>query len=283
MAKSIKQVADDLILRFDSLGINLSTNEKGRLREIGFVNINGLECTVPNLQGTNRFGINVNKEWFNSGLEDSSKPFIKRGGEKISIDVNLFPTTNKLFALHYLQLRQHALQLETERNKWFNQTRWGIVVNESNESFNWVNNTLEFPLHSIYSLKEFNKLQKNQSPFAEDINEPQRILTETYRILRDTKISRKVKELYGYRCQMCGDVIIFKNGLKYAEAHHIKPLGNPHSGPDVESNVICVCPNHHALLDYGGIELDLSQLKIPLQHEIHEEYIRYHNKSIFKR
>ena len=282
MAKSIKQVADDLILQFDSLEISLNTKDKDRLKKIGFVNINGLECTVPNLQGANRFGVNVNKKWFNAGFEDSSKPFIKRDGKELSIDVNLFPTKNKLFALHYLQLREYALRLEAERVKWFSQTRWGLVVNESDENFSWVNNTLKFPLHSIYSLKEFNKLKKDHIPLAEDINEPQRILTETYRILRDTKISRKIKKLYEYRCQLCGDVINFKNGLKYAEVHHIKPLGNPHNGPDIEGNVICVCPNHHALLDFGGIELDLSQLKIPLNHEILEEYIRYHNENIFK-
>ena len=281
MAKSIRAVADNLILRFEQIGIKLNSNAKDHLRTIGFVNLNGLECTVPNQLGANAFNVNVNKKWFLNS-KDNSKPFINRGGEVLSIDVNLFPTKNKLFALHYLKLRKFALQLEKEKEKWFHLARWGMVIDESNKNFSWKNNSLNFPLHTIQSLNDCNELLQGKIQIAEDISKPQRILTETYRILRDTKISRKIKELYGYQCQLCGDVINFKNGQKYSEVHHIKPLGSPHNGPDVEGNVICVCPNHHALLDFGGIELDLSQLKIPLNHEIHEKYIKYHNDNIFK-
>lgn len=282
MAKSISQVADELIRRLDRIGINLDLIDKDRLREIGFVNINGLECTVPNYQAANRFGVNVNKKWFDSNSKDSSKPFIRRNGETLEIDVNLFPLKNKLLALHYLKLREYALQLEREIDKWFHKARWGMIIDESNESFNWVDNTLKFPLQIIHFLNDLNDRQEDKTPLAEDLNEPQRILSETYRILRDTKISRNIKELYGYKCQLCGDVIKFSNGVRYAESHHIKPLGNPHNGPDVKENVICLCPNHHVLLDYGGIKLDLSEFKASLKHTISEEYIKYHNEHIFK-
>jgi len=282
MAKSISQVADELIRRLDRIGINLDSIDKDRLREIGFVNINGLDCTVPNHQGANRFGVNVNKKWFDSNSKDSSKPFIRRKGETLEIDVNLFPLKNKLFALHYLNLREYALQLEKERDKWFHLSRWGMIIDEPSESFNWVDNTLKFPLQIIHFLNDLNDRQEDKTPLAEDLNKPQRILSETYRILRDTKISRNIKELYGYKCQLCGDVIKFSNGVRYAESHHIKPLGNPHNGPDVKENVICLCPNHHVLLDYGGIKLDLSEFKASLKHTISEEYIKYHNEHIFK-
>jgi putative restriction endonuclease len=36
---------------------------------------------------------------------------------------------------------------------------------------------------------------------------------------------------------------------------HIKPLGRPHNGLDVDGNVLCLCPNHHAQLDKGGITI----------------------------
>lgn len=59
-------------------------------------------------------------------------------------------------------------------------------------------------------------------------------------------------------------------------AHHIKPLGGEHNGPDVRENILCVCPNHHALLDYGAIKLDPMLLK-----GIERKYIDYHNEKIF--
>ena len=42
----------------------------------------------------------------------------------------------------------------------------------------------------------------------------------------------------------------------YAEACHIKPLGEPHNGPDQASNVLCLSPNMHVLFDYGAISIN---------------------------
>jgi predicted restriction endonuclease len=64
--------------------------------------------------------------------------------------------------------------------------------------------------------------------------------------------------------------------MLYAEAHHIKPLGAPHNGPDVRANILCVCPNDHVLLDYGAIKLYGNHLK-----EVGQEYIDYHNENIY--
>jgi putative restriction endonuclease len=72
------------------------------------------------------------------------------------------------------------------------------------------------------------------------------------RIVRSTVTALKVKQLYNYRCQVCGLVLVTPAGL-YAEAAHIRPLGRPHDGPDVESNILCLCPNHHVLFDSGAI------------------------------
>lgn len=70
------------------------------------------------------------------------------------------------------------------------------------------------------------------------------------RIVRNTEVSRRVKELHGYICQMCGEVIPIVGGA-YAEGAHIRPLGRPHDGPDVESNVLCLCPNDHVRFEFG--------------------------------
>lgn len=124
------------------------------------------------------------------------------------------------------------------------------------------------------------------TPTAADINEPidtKRMKVETYRILRDTALAREIKEAYKYKCQICYKTLLIAKGTLYAEAHHIKPLGNPHNGPDERGNIICVCPNCHVLLDYGGIILDSIQLNSNSEHNISTEHIEYHNENIFKK
>ena len=122
------------------------------------------------------------------------------------------------------------------------------------------------------------------TPTASDINEPQktkRIKVENYRLFRDTALSREIKRIHKHKCQICSKVLMINSNTPYAEAHHIKPLGGPHNGPDVRSNIICVCPNCHALLDYGGILLEQSKLHSTNLHKISPEYIDYHNANIF--
>jgi len=117
------------------------------------------------------------------------------------------------------------------------------------------------------------------TPQAIDINEPtqpERVLQETYRVLRDTGLSRMVKESHQYRCQICGQTLKLSDGKPYAEAHHIIPLGKPYNGPDVRSNILCVCPNDHVLLDYGAIKLKEDSLV-----GIDKDSIKYHNEKIY--
>lgn len=120
-----------------------------------------------------------------------------------------------------------------------------------------------------------------KTPFASDIAEPgvpERVEATTYRILRDTGKARGIKLLYDYRCQICRETIELDD-RSYSEAHHIKPLGNPHNGPDDESNIISVCPNHHVMLDYFAIKLDMTQLKLHPAHQLNPDYINYHNSQ----
>lgn len=71
-------------------------------------------------------------------------------------------------------------------------------------------------------------------------------------------------------------------GKKYVEAHHIQPIGEPHSGPDVVENMICVCPNHHAMLDYGAMQLRLENIVSKEGHAISEQFIAYHNANVYQ-
>lgn len=72
--------------------------------------------------------------------------------------------------------------------------------------------------------------------------------TRVNRIVRDSQVAESVKELYGYACQICQLQIRLPNRF-YAEGAHIRPLGSPHNGPDSSDNLLCLCPNHHVMLD----------------------------------
>lgn len=112
--------------------------------------------------------------------------------------------------------------------------------------------------------------------------------TSILRIVRDTKKARIIKALYDYRCQVCG-IRLESNAGPYAEAAHIRPLGIPHNGSDSINNLLCLCPNHHVLFDYGAFSIadDLSLLSmegtltINTQHEIHVDNLRYHREHYF--
>jgi putative restriction endonuclease len=82
--------------------------------------------------------------------------------------------------------------------------------------------------------------------------------------VRNTAVGKRVKALHDYACQICGARLETGAG-PYAEAAHIRPLGRPHNGPDVTSNVLCLCPNDHVLFDYGVfcIADDLSLIGLP--------------------
>ncbi|SHG23039.1 putative restriction endonuclease [Marinomonas polaris DSM 16579] len=115
--------------------------------------------------------------------------------------------------------------------------------------------------------------------------EARRVQTTVQRIVRDTKIAKRVKQLHNYQCQVCGIALETSAGL-YAEAAHIKPLGQPHNGPDVESNILCLCPNHHVLFDNGGFTIsdDLKligiegELKTVTRHTVDLAFIQYHHE-----
>jgi putative restriction endonuclease len=113
--------------------------------------------------------------------------------------------------------------------------------------------------------------------------------TTTLRLVRDTAVTRQVKALHDYRCQVCG-VRLSSAAGPYAEAAHIRPLGAPHHGPDVLANVLCLCPNHHVLFDLGsfGIADNGQLLGLPGQlvqhkkHLIEPAFLAYHRAHFYE-
>lgn len=120
-------------------------------------------------------------------------------------------------------------------------------------------------------------------------NEPTpRYEATTSRLIRDTAVTRDVKSLYKYRCQVC-DVQLHGPAGLYAEAAHIRPLGAPHHGPDILANVLCLCPNHHVLFDLGAFAIaeDLTLLGLPgnllykPQHQIGLDFLAYQRQHVY--
>ena len=122
-----------------------------------------------------------------------------------------------------------------------------------------------------------------------EYGETKRTETTVQRIVRDSKIAKKVKSIHNYSCQVCGLAIDTGVGL-YAEAAHIQPLGQPHCGPDIEENILCLCPNHHVMFDNGVFTIadDLTLIGIKgvfrtnKKHKVGVNFIAYHREHYGK-
>lgn len=136
----------------------------------------------------------------------------------------------------------------------------------------------------------------NNEPEAPDRASPGKVLVEVNRYIRDTKLSRFVKEEYKWRCQICGERILLPNNEYYSEGHHLQPLGDQHGGPDVRENILVLCPYHHAEFDYGCIAINPETSVVEhidtknkfhnarqayRRNSIGRRYIQYHFEKIF--
>lgn len=120
--------------------------------------------------------------------------------------------------------------------------------------------------------------------------EPERRPVTIQRIARSTPVAQAVKALHRHRCQVCGIGLVTPAG-PYSEAAHIQPLGKPHDGPDVAENILCLCPNHHALLDLGALIIEddlrvvstltgqtIGALHVQRNHRVDGRYLAHHRR-----
>jgi len=117
-------------------------------------------------------------------------------------------------------------------------------------------------------LQEFRELVKNQqersieSDFDYDLVDIKAGFIINERMTRIRKLNRKIGEnlklLYGYRCQLCGQLIGEEFGAHIAEAHHIdyyvKSLNND------SNNQMVVCPNHHSIIHEADPKFDRKRM-----------------------
>ncbi|MFI2350228.1 YDG/SRA domain-containing protein [Streptomyces sp. NPDC019443] len=122
-------------------------------------------------------------------------------------------------------------------------------------------------------------------------SKPERRKTEVQRIVRSTARANWVKRAHGHTCQICGLRIETPTGA-YSEAAHIRPLGQPHEGPDEPDNILCLCPNHHVEFDFGMLTIcsdmtvvrnssgERTSLRTVPEHEISDVHLDYHRRHI---
>lgn len=142
---------------------------------------------------------------------------------------------------------------------------------------------------ALFRLVSDSAMQSAQSVlFPEQHVQPSRRETTSWRIIRNSEAARRVKNIYDFKCQVCGEALRVPEGI-YAEGAHIRPLGRLHNGPDSTDNILCLCPNHHVLLDYGAITIqdDLTlmgmpgKLNVDSSHRLDRAHLRYHREHVF--
>lgn len=141
----------------------------------------------------------------------------------------------------------------------------------------------------LSSEKQIDILEKEIKPnLKPDYKRADRAATTVSRIKRDVSLSENIKEIYGYKCQVCNVYLKTPYGA-IAIGAHIKGLGKPHNGPDVIENMICLCPNHHEQFDDHGFYIDseTSEIKglegydgkkitLNKKHNIEKSFLKYH-------
>ena len=92
--------------------------------------------------------------------------------------------------------------------------------------------------------------QVMEAQFNYDVKDDTATVMEKARVVKIRKLNKKIgdnlKLLYGYCCQICGQVVEEEYGSHVVESHHIdyftKSLNND------ASNQMILCPNHHSII-----------------------------------
>ncbi|RQV95876.1 hypothetical protein EH220_05950 [bacterium] len=108
------------------------------------------------------------------------------------------------------------------------------------------------PGHYALNLMSHEYDYEGDRPAITGLEVPARKAVVRNLIVRNPACAREMKAKYRYTCQVCRCPVQLASYPHYAEAHHLIPLGDFHSGPDVPGNIIVLCPNHHKMFDYGA-------------------------------
>lgn len=185
--------------------------------------------------------------------------------------------------------RIHVVErLQRDPARYYYHGKWYVLEAREVEEPRTGRRVLRFLISASPEWSGADPVSRDAAP--DSIRTPNRVRTEVTRIIRDTQTSDRLKELYGYQCQVCGLTQRKGDGTPYAEAHHIRPLSE--GGPDEPQNMLVLCAQHHVDFDYGSIALDPDdctslhhrydasldggELISRPDHETDESYARYH-------
>ena len=152
------------------------------------------------------------------------------------------------------------------------QTKYGPTEGYRYDGLYFVNDYEYLIGNDGYLIYQFNLLSENsyetlknavKTNIKPELKWPERKEITVNRIIRDKGITDKIKNLYNNTCQVCLNPVIGKKNGYISIGAHIEPLGQPFLGPDVLSNMLCLCPNHHSMFDdYGFYINDDMSIKI---------------------
>ncbi|MBI3768219.1 MAG: HNH endonuclease [Deltaproteobacteria bacterium] len=82
-------------------------------------------------------------------------------------------------------------------------------------------------------------------------------LREQRTFVRDRALALEAKRRAQFRCEVCGDSLgDTEAARRYVQAHHVEPLSV--FGPDVQQNLVVLCPSCHAKMHAGVMTLERS-------------------------
>lgn len=111
------------------------------------------------------------------------------------------------------------------------------------------------------------------------------------RFARNAEKTRRIRNMYRDKWQVCGITIDVPGGGRYSEVHHLHPLKE--CGDDNYSNMLVLCPNHHVEFDYRAIGIsedgttiidrlgkEIGKLTTVTGHSIDAKNIMYHVEAM---
>lgn len=96
--------------------------------------------------------------------------------------------------------------------------------------------------------------------------EASRRLVMTQQLIRRAENRKFIQGIYNGTCQLSGVVLRVRGGSFTVDCAHIRPLGDPHNGPDDVANMLSLSPTMHRLLDRGCVHIDQESLAVTLLH-----------------
>jgi len=89
--------------------------------------------------------------------------------------------------------------------------------------------------------------------------------------VRNQSLADSLKSYYTHRCQICAQDFEPRYGAQVADTHHIQYLRA--GGPDISSNIVVVCPNHHRIIHATDAHFNHQKLTYEYPNGLREKLI----------